>query len=580
VFSKHYQDELAFLRELGREFSRAHPEAAPFLSGPGGDPDVERLLEGFAFLTARIREKLDDEVPEVTHALLEIFFPHYLRPIPAMTVIAFEPGRGNETVEVPRGTLLDSVPVNGVSCRFRTAFDVSIPPLRLTQCKVVVGSPSRIVLGFEAHPGVSLSRLSLKRLRLHFGGEGTVARALYLCLSRYVTKITARPSEKWSQGKPVCLPAAACRPAGLSDDEALLPHPNSVFPGFRLLEEYLAFPTKFLFVDLTGLEGFSAMGEAGGFDLVFDLSRLPHDMPPVSPSDVLLYCTPAVNLFPHDAEPIRVDHRKTEYAVRPAGANREAFEVYSVDLARGMSRATGERREYRALHAATRLEGEDARFFRTRVRPSVIGEGADVFFSIVDSQARESVPDVETLSLELTSSNRQLPKELGIGDIRPLRGSGAKHGGYRNLTRPTASVPPPLGTDLPWRLLSHLALNYQSLARPETLRELLWLYPFRARGDRQAERAFRLLCEGIKSVNSRSVARMFRGAPLRGLDVSLDLAEENFGGEGDLALFGTVFDEFLSQYVSLNSFSQLTIKGTSFGEVHAWPPRVGKRILL
>src|SRR5262249_18676828 len=79
VFNKYYQDELAYLRELGREFAQAYPQLAPMLADRGGDPDVERLLEGTAFLTARVREKLDDELPEAIHAIAELIFPQLVR---------------------------------------------------------------------------------------------------------------------------------------------------------------------------------------------------------------------------------------------------------------------------------------------------------------------------------------------------------------------------------------------------------------------------------------------------------------------------------------------------------------------
>jgi type VI secretion system protein ImpG len=581
VFSKHYQDELQFLREMGREFSQAHPEAARFLSGPGGDPDVERLLEGFAFLTARIREKLDDELPEVVHALLEIFFPHYLRPIPAMSVVAFEPPKLGEAYSVPRGTELASTPVKGVSCTFRTAYDVEVLPLTLAKIRLNPGLPSFLILGFELTGGATLDKLNAKRIRLHLAGDAAVSRGLHLSLTRHLEKVTVKPAGAWGDAHHVPLPGARCRPVGLGPDEFLLPYPPGAFPGFRLLQEYFAFPQKFMFLDIEGLEGLGQAGSANAFELILELSHTPPDLPAFTASDVLLHCTPVVNLFRHDGDPIRFDQKQTEYHVNPAGGDRDHYEVFTVDEVSGLSTVTGERRTFRSLFSGGSAgEEEERAFFRTHVRPSPLGEGTDLYLGIVDAAGVDASPDVETLSLELTCTNRNLPKELGVGDICPQKEAEAKIKGYGNILKPTTSVPPPIDGDLYWRLISHLALNYAGLANPANVRKLLWLYNFRTRVDRQAERAFHLMAEGIKSITSEPVTRLFQGTPVRGVEVSLELNEDGFGGEGEMALFGIVFNEFLSQYVSLNSFSRLVIRGANYGGVFEWPPRVGKRTVL
>ncbi|MHC5080172.1 MAG: type VI secretion system baseplate subunit TssF [Planctomycetota bacterium] len=580
MFSKHYQDELQFLREMGREYSRTHPEAAPFLSGPGGDPDVERLLEGFAFLTARIREKLDDELPEVVHSLLEIFFPHYLRPLPAMSVVAFDPPMSEEAYQVPRGTELLSAPVKGVRCTFRTAFDVEVLPLSLKRIRMNPGPPTFLIMSFEVSPGASLDKFAPDRIRLHLAGETTVSRGLYLSLTRHLEKVTVKPAASWGETETIPLPNARCRPVGFGDHEFLLPYPPGSFSGFRLLQEYFAFPQKFMFIDLEGLEGLGRAGSGNTFDLILELSHTPQDLPAFTASDVLLHCTPVVNLFHHDGDPIRFDQKQTEYLIKPAGNDRDHYEVFSVDEVSGLSTVTGERRTFRSLFSGGGREEEEEAFFRTQVKPSSLGEGADIYLAIVDAAGVDATPDVETLSLELTCTNRNLPKQLGIGDIGPQDGSAAEIMGYRNILKPTTSIPPPIEGDLYWRLISHLALNYAGLANTANLRKLLWLYNFRARVDRQAERAFRLMTEGIKSIDGKPVTRLFQGTPVRGLEVSLELDEDGFSGEGEMALFGTVFDEFLSQYVSLNSFSRLVIRGAKYGGVYEWPPRVGKRIVI
>ncbi|HVR72674.1 MAG TPA: type VI secretion system baseplate subunit TssF, partial [Planctomycetota bacterium] len=254
MFNKYYQDELSFLREMGAEFSKLHDKAAPFLGREGTDPDVERLLEGFAFLTGRIRQKLEDELPEVTHALMDLLWPHYLRPIPSMAILQFEalPQAAKEAHRVPRGPEVDSIPVDGTSCRFQTVYEVSMEPLFLERIEMKVSKPPLLRLNFRVPDGVSLQKVQIPSLRFHLQGEPAVTTALYLCLTRNVERVVLRA--EGGGDKSVTLGPEAVRPAGFHPQQALLPAPPISFEGFRLFQEYFAFVTKFLFVDLTGLE--------------------------------------------------------------------------------------------------------------------------------------------------------------------------------------------------------------------------------------------------------------------------------------------------------------------------------------
>jgi type VI secretion system protein ImpG len=331
---------------------------------------------------------------------------------------------------------------------------------------------------------------------------------------------------------------------------------------------------------VAGLDGLAGLGAVPSFELVFELSRLPENMPPVSPSNVLLHCVPAVNLFSHEADPIRLDQTRTEYKVRPSGDNSQHYEIFTLDKVSGVVKGAGKSREYRPLFRFTRPPGGEALFYRSRLQPSVTDDGNDVFLTPLPADASGAVPEIEVVSLELTCTNRQLPTKLKIGDINVPTSQSPTFARFKNIARPTSAIPPPLGSDLHWRLLSHLALNYLSLIDLDTLKVLLGLYNFRARVDRQAENAQRLLLDGIKRISAVPATRLAEGYPVRGLSVEVDLDEDNFGGEGEAYLFGALLDEFLSQYVSLNAFCRLTVKGVKYGEIHAWPSRTGDRIIL
>ena len=584
MFNKYYQDELSFLREMGREFSLAHPDAAPYLSEAGADPDVERLLEGFAFLSGRIRQKLDDQFPEITHSLMQLLWPHYLRPVPAMTVVQFEslPQAMKEPHDIPRGTELESVPVDGTACRFRTVYDVRLEPVVQEGVEFRTETPPQLKLKFRISEGFLLKKTPISKLRLFLHGEPVVTRALYLCLQARLKRVVIKALDGTASGKTLELPPTAVHPVGFKPEEGLFPMPLASFEGYRLLLEYFSFPSKFLFLDLTGLEALGGLGEFKAFEVTFEMDRLPGSMPPLGAAGILTNCAPAVNLFKRDADPIRVDQERTEYKLWPSGAGAGHYEVYTVDAVIGLVKGTAKRREYRPFlgfdHSKAK-ESEDEAFYQTRMENSVASEGTETFISFA-SGGPETLLDIETLTIDLTCTNRQLPSKLKPGDIRIATPTSPTFARFKNIAKVMPSIPPPLGNDTFWRLLSHLTINFSSLSRVESLRSVIGLYNFRAMVDRQAEQANRLLLEGISKVEVTPALHLFRGDPVRGVGVNVELNEDGFAGEGDVYLFGTLLHEFFSLYASLNSFSQLTVRGTKFGEVYKWPPKAGGRITL
>jgi type VI secretion system protein ImpG len=584
VFNKYYQDELSYLREMGREFAQAHPDAAPYLSEAGADPDVERLLEGFAFLSGRIRQRLDDQFPELTHSLMQLLWPHYLRPIPSVTVIQFEalPQAMKEPHDIPRDTEVESIPVDGTACRFRTVYPVRLEPVVLDGVEFRTETPPTLKLKFRLAEGAQLKKSPIQKLRLFIQGDPAVAKAIYLCLQGRLKKVRVKALDGAASGKTLELPPGAVQPVGFKSDEGLFSMPLTSFEGYRLLLEYFAFPTKFLFLDLTGLEALASLGDFKTFEASFELDRLPAAMPPLGAAGILLNCAPAVNLFKRDADPIRVDQERTEYKLWPSGGGAGHYEVYSVDAVIGLVKGTAKRREYRpflGFDHSMPVDGGDSAFYQTRMENSVSAEGTETFITFA-ANGIQSLMDVETLTLDLTCTNRQLPNKLKPGDVRIACPSSPAFARFKNITKVSPAVPPPLGQDTFWRLLSHLSINFSSLSRVETLRTVVGLYNFRAMVDRQADQANRLLQEAITKVETSPALHLFRGEPVRGVAVTVDLSEDGFGGEGDVYLFGTLLHEFFSLYAGLNSFSQLTVRGVKFGEVYAWPPKAGGRITL
>lgn len=582
MFNKYYQDELVFLREMGREFSAANPEAARFLAEPGSDPDVERMLEGFAFLTAKLRQKLDDELPEFTHSLTEMFWPHYLRPLPSTAILQFE--HANKATadlkHLERGIEIDSSPVDGTRCRFRTCTEFDLAPFELTDVQLRREAPARLRLFFKGPDKLPLDKIGLKNLRLHLSGEATISRALYVALLRHARRVVVRSGAGSDADPHFELPGSVIQPLGFNEDQAVLGGPGPSFPGFRLLQEYFTCPAKFMFVEVGKLDGLATFTGATSFVLDIEFSRLPDNMPPVSRANLQLNCVPAVNLFRHDADPIRIVRGRTEYSVRPAGDNPTHFEIHSIDKVYGLEIGSAAERVFSPQFKLARTGRRDEQFYHARRREAVSGTGSEMLMTFIDPEDPNARANIETVSVELTCTNGQLPTRLDLGDISVKTGNAPIFAKYRNITRPTPSVPPPMDGDLHWRLIAHLSLNYMTLLSVDALRSVVGLYNFRARVDRQSEQALARLLEGLKAVKGEPSSRLVEGTPVRGLDIELQLDEELLGGEGETFLFGSVLNEFFAQYVSLNSFSRLTVKGAKRGEVWQWPARIGKRAIL
>lgn len=577
MVNRYFQQELAYLRDLGAEFSKKHPAIAPMLGGPGGDPDVERLLEGVAFLTALLRQKLDDEFPEVIHGLMQVICPHYLRPIPSTTIVAFRPKPTlKDGRTIPAGIHIASVPVEGTSCRFKTCYNVTVYPLSLLEASFVqpAGRPPFIELTLELK-GLRLSDWQPQSLRFFLAGDYHRAANLYVLLRYYLKQIVLAPVD---DGASLALSPEALKPVGFSHEESVIPYPTHSFPGYRILQEYFVLPEKFLFLDLVGWEQWRNRGEGSKFKIRFELDGLPFPPPVIKKESFVLFATPVINLFPHDADPIRLDHRKTEYQVRPSGANSGHYYVYSVDNVVGFLQGTAEERAYRPLEAFD-SEPQSGPAYHTTYRTATVGEGFDVYLSVAYPPGPGS-PALETLSIQLSCTNGVLPESLHRGDVSLPTNSTPEFVEFENIHTPTSYVLPPLGTNLLWRLLSHLSLNHLSLARSENLRAILELYLFPGGHNQPAVLANRKRIAGIEHVASKGAARLVSGVMMRGQEVTLRVRHDHFASQGDLFVFGSVLDHFLGSYASINTYTKLIVEEVVKGDIYQWPARLGDHPLI
>lgn len=608
--SKYYKDELDYLREWG-------PSFASSLAAPAQDPDVERLLEGFAFLTGRIREKLDDEFPELSQGLINLLWPNLLRPLPSMAIVRFAPNckrvRGRTTID--RGAVVESSLVEDTACRFRTAFPVDLYPFSINSVR---WEPSEgltaLRVGFQVSPRVSFEDLKLQRLRLYLHGS----RELYFWLRTRVERI----SVEWDIDAGVegrTLHQARVEPVGFDEDSAILPYPGNAFPGYRLLQEYFALPEKFLFVDVTGLDDLACMGRPETFRLIFllrpkgafgSLAGRVDDEPRLKGDSLQLYCTPVVNLFAQPGRPITLDHKRVEYPVMAASGHAEHVQVFSIDQVRSSPHSgnVGERekaqRQYVALESRHlgpgRRRTSGGETYRVSLKPRDIegydgaeqggdghrsrgyfGPAVDTYLSFELPPGGEKSLRDEVVSLELTCTNGQLAGKLGIGDIRVATDS-SELATLENITQPTPSVAPPLNDDLAWRLVSNLSFNYGSLTdNPRALKEVIRCYDFAAFYNALARERLEKRLGSIVGVQTRAAECLFRGVPVRGLQTRLDMSLSGFDGHGDLYLFGSVLSAFFAQYANVNSYHRLSVRVVETEEEpFTWPATTGSQPAL
>lgn len=602
---RYYEEELKYLRRMGAEFRQQYPKIADRLQlgdNIAKDPHVERLLEGFSFLAARIHKRLDDDFPEITDSFLDVVYPHYMRPLPSFAIVEIKPDprvKQTAVATVPRGSRLFSRPSQGVTCRFRTCFDTTIWPVDLAE--VHWRTPERLDPPVKASGALAVLRLLVRSqseapigklgidsLRFYLHGSEELPHAFYEILLNNCLYVMVRDPQHRKRA-PVKLPASVIQPAGFDENQSLLSYTRRSFDGYRLLQEYFSFPQKFLFFDIKGLKEATAGCQDAAEILIFFSPFEREDRREMLENGARtatfrLNCTPIVNLFEQTSEPILLRQTQHEYQIVPDNRRQKYMEVFSVDKVLTSNPNTGEQIPYDPLYSYRHSDDPETKrtFWQAtrRISPWRDG-GSDMYISLVDLSTRPCVPDAESVTCRLTCTNLNLPTKLSWGSDADFEFEGG--GTVQRVTAiypPTAPLPAPDRLGAMWRLISHLSLNHLSLVSEgaEALREILRLY------DNGGPVHTRRQIDAIRSVSSSpQFARVISEHGIgfaRGTGVDLEVDEAQFAGAG-LFLFASVIERFLGMYTSLNSFSQLTVRSTQRREVlRRWQPRSGRKILM
>ena len=565
MIEKYYEEELRYLYESGKEFAKAYPDRAQFLNIDAvgdRDPYVERLFEGFAFLAARIREKIDDSFPELTESLINLMWPNFLKEIPAVAVVQFAPRAGllQETRVLPRGSEILSNPVGPehAICRFTTTADVRLAPITLDSIEKSVDTKGKASLAFhfQLGPGVQWKNLSPGPIRLYLHAEPPTALMLYEFLT---TRVRSCKITLGASGNVLDIdPDSAVTPSGFSADESLVPQDSRSFWGYSLLLEYFAYPEKFFFIDLNGLEGSALQGIASdkfSFSLSFNA-----DFPPDTPftkDNFRMFCAPAANIFKKDADPLTLSGLETDYRVIADAAYPTSVFAHSIVSVVGINRATGERNTYGPLYSFEMDKKKQTNTYEIQYRRGVhnrrdlyLAFGGEQLTNSLDGKSQEIRE--ENCSIEAWCTNGILPREeLREGGINKPGSNFPDYVTFVNITRPTLPLSPPAESDYLWTFLSHLSSTLTTLSSADSLKALLKLYDWSGSEGRGRK------IEAITDVSSKPVDYIVNGSSIRGIEFTVSLLEANFLNSGDVRLFGQILKEFLAQYVSINTFLEL-----------------------
>lgn len=589
-FLHRYNEELLALRRRASRFAGNFPKIAGRLRLTGevaDDPHVERLIQSFAYSAARVRQKLDDEFPELADGLLETLYPHYLAPLPSMSIVRLLPSKTLASVQtVPRHTEILAEPVNGESCRFRTTQDVEVAPVEIVSASLS-GQPINAPL--SPHQGAAaclrlslrsldsrkpIGDLGLRRLRVHIPTAWQQAVAIFELLANHTLGIAL--AKHADDREAIFLPADRLKPVGFEPDQAMLPYPAPSFIGYRLLTEFFALPQKFLFFDINGLEAW----HDETLEIFIYLNETDVKLErALSVRDFALHCSPVVNLFRQTCEPLSIDGTRTEYRLLPDARRQRTREIYSVDRVL-LTGDEGQEEFCQPFFGRAQKNAGKTTFWQVSRRFDEDDGTSDIDIAFVDRNrvsagSINAVASVDTLCL-----NRDLPEQLPFGGGHPLLQLASGHEGVAGLEAlmpPTPSVRMNEQEGRNWRLMSHLMLNHLSLFDNEgmALKDILSLYAFRDSPET------RQLVDAMTQVQAQSsAARLGAGGMVPGTHVNLEF-DPGAIDRASAYLFGSVLDRFFALYTSINSFTRLTVsmKGQS-APVAQWSARAAERPLL
>lgn len=605
-FLRIYNDELSYLRIQGDNFAKTYPKIASRLRlGQGGveDPMVGRLLESFAFLSARLGVKLNQNTDFMTSVLIGILYPHYGLPIPSFSTCQFQPKlQLDASYTIPSGTRISADTSDGETCYFTTCYPATVWPIHLStvsykrQCAIrpknhalkTIKSCFSFTLKVN-NSDVNMVSVRPDHLRFFIRLESHQSNLLCELLMNNLKEIVL--NFKGANGKTISLPENMIKSVGFSDDESILEFPGHSFSGYRLLSEYFAYPEKFFYFDLIGLNQylFDEMNDEVEIHCLLDQSVVELEKA-ITVEALALGCTPIVNLFEQIGEPIKIDHHQSEYhVVADAHSKQDANEIYQVTSVDISSDSHVEKmtcvpyfgNKFRTLKHENQLY-----WFTTRKQCWELGSyhtpGAEVFISFSAFGSLEQLNDHVIVTPKLLCTNRDKPSQLPMGkgrsDFHFWRINHEVIESIKQVKPMTAPVFKRNTDNDSVDLMSHVFLNHLCFDQDEdalnVLKDNLALYCL------ENEYNASIIGSGLLSVQTKQVTERhpinLKQGFCRGIEYTLTIDEKYFT-DNNAYLFGKVLSEYLTKSCSINSFVKFILKSKQRGEVARWKPKLGAR---
>jgi type VI secretion system protein ImpG len=573
-YREYFEAEMRSLQDLAQEFAEAYPEQASMLNlntVKDRDPYVERLLEGMAFLTSQIRHRLDDSIPEISQALLEQVMPALIRPYPSNTVVEYLSSvqqKKTIDIEAEQGVRAQDIgPLNAI-CDFTTTHPVTIYPVRISHLgnHEKLGGGSVIEITLSRNEQVNWVDIGMSFLKFYANTDWQLAYSLIHALTDVGANISISIPGRLTA---ISQSGHAFKLTHLNPQDSMLPYTGRSRSAFSVMHDYFCAREKYLFVELTGLENVALPDTAEQITIRIDTPvSLPVDTQ-LSVNHLKLNCTPAVNLYRDDAEPISVDHTRSEYRVNPERQCAEYSSIYSVEVVNSRDQNTGETYDYSPLYAMRHRKQNDRVFFASQ---RVAGLDNRITYL-----ALNATPPFhpETVSAEVLLTNNQYPRRyVDIGSINILNGPISNRVGVKNITRPSKTLTPPAYQDLQWQLISLLSLNLNSLESVENIKHLLSLFDWTDQVENRQK------IDALSGIKTRTTHRLKRGVLFQGLEIRVELNESGFSSKSDMYLFGVVIHHFFSAFASMTEFVQTRVVQLPSYKEWAWNPVFGSKTLF
>lgn len=566
-----YQKEIAHLYKIRKYFTQKFPKLAPFLATDSKDPDIERIIENLAVLTAKIHQEMEHNIPYIAESLLNIVAPNYTNPLPSLCLQEFrlsDDSKANKIL-IPKGTQIHSTPIKQIECEFRTIYDVYLYPLEVKKA-FIHAEKQYHTLDLELQinkPNLKICDLGLDCLHIYLGSDLYTSTTLLLFIHHYLEEIKIVSPDTAEEFR---LNPNNIKPTGLDSNESCLYYDDLGFEAFSLIREYFFIPEKFNFIKIDGLD---ILKDAKGvrFNLQFKFNRLFPQNCIIRANLFSLAVTPIVNIFPKNTESIINDHTRDGYRIFADRVHLDCYEVVQINQVKAHNSNSGRRilKNYHSFERFGFLAENKEEFYSISTKTNARGESYKEisFFSNYSYN--------EIITIDALCCNKNLPSKLKLGDIKNIK---LQDVATKNITIPSAMRVCNIDENLLWRLVSILSFNYQNILSVSSFFGVLESYSFI--NDKDNEQTYRLLKKSIVSLESKSTYLIDEFITKKGTLCIMSVKDSNFDSLGDVYKLGLVISKFFASFVSINSFCELKIKCLDSNEILYYPATRGKKVSL